>query len=199
MIDTPPSRIRQRLLMLSVVLSLVLITAATSPSASPIGDFAAPWPKQMTRELAGTVVEDSEQRGRVAQDQIKSWTKAQLTEALTARLANQTHVIYQPGYAVYIEYTGDDGSVLMWFPGNRNVVHGIWKIVDRDGTPQACYHYLNSHNAVTGAFESTECIDPAQTMAAMGVLAARTGDIYNLRSGNIPYRKGQMDLPELPN
>ena len=195
MIDTPPSRRGQRLKLLGMVLSLMLTTAATDA----IADFTTPWPKQMTRELASKVVEDSEQHERVAKVLIKGWTDAQLTEALTARLANQTHVIYQPGYAVYIEFTGDDGTVLMWFPGNRNVVHGIWKIVDRNGTPEACYHYLNSHNAVTGEFENTECIDPAQTIAAMGVLAARTGDIYNLRSGNIPYRKETTDIPALPN
>jgi len=195
-----------------MALSLLLVTSATGatgpttgptttgPTATgPIADFATPWPKQMTRELTDKVVADSEQRARDAETQIKGWTKAQLAEALTARLANQTHVIYQPGYTVYVEYTGDDGTVLMWFPGNRNVVHGIWKIVDRDGTSKACYHYLNSHNAVTGEFESTECIDPAQTMAAMGVLASRTGDIYNLRSGNIPYKKPAMDIPALPN
>ena len=195
MFNTPPSRRGQRLKLLGMVLSLVLTTAATDT----IGDFASPWPKQMTRELASKVVADSEARQRVAREQIRGWSDVQLTEALTARLANQTHVIYQPGFGVYVEYSGADGQVLMWFQKNPHVVHGTWAVVSKFGKPRVCFHYFNSTNYVTHEYEPTECIDPEQDIAAMGVLAARTGDIYNLASGSIPYRKEAMDIPALPN
>ncbi len=195
MSDTNPSRGGQRFKLPGMVLCLVLTTAATDA----IGDFASPWPKQMTRELASKVATDSEAREHVAREQIKGWTDTQLTEALTARLANQTHVLYQPGFGVYVEYTSADGQVLMWFQNNPHVVHGTWAAVNIFGKPRVCFHYFNSTNYVTHEYEPTECIDPEQDIAAMGVLAARTGDIYNLASGKIPYRKAAMDIPALPN
>ena len=86
----------------------------------------------------------------------------------------------------------------MWFQKNPHVVHGTWAVVNKFGKPRACYHYFNSTDYVTHEYEPTECIEPAQDIAAMGVLAVRTGDIFNLRSGKIPYLKGAMDIPALP-
>lgn len=86
----------------------------------------------------------------------------------------------------------------MWFPGNTVVVKGIWGVREIHNVPRACFHYFNSVNAVTGEFESTECIKPVQTLSEEYVIDKRPGDAFNLLSDKIPYRKDVFSIPDWP-
>ena len=134
----------------------------------------------------------------VVQARILHETPAQITEELNASLSDRTKIIYTPGYGVYVEYSAADGRDRMWFPRNPHVVEGHWGVKTVGGGPRACFHYLKSHDAMTGEFEPTECIDPAETLANMGVIDTRPGDAFGLLSGAIPYVKDPGEVPAWP-
>lgn len=155
-------------------------------------------PATMDRATAEKIITDSIRRQDEAAAMIKDWPAPKLADALNAKLNGRTAVIFQPGHGVYVEFTGSDGQVLMWYSGNRKIVHGTWAVVPMNGQPRACYHYLQSTNPVSHVYEPTECIEPSQTMAEMGVITARQGDVFNLASDKVPYVKAPMDIPRLP-
>ena len=121
-----------------------------------------------------------------------------ITAALTATLADRTKIFFQPGYGVFVEYTTADGRDRMWFPRNPHVVVGTWAIRTMDGAPRACFHYLKSHDAVTGTYEPTECSDAMQTLAGMGLIDERAGDAFGLLSDRIPWTKEPREVPAWP-
>lgn len=173
-------------------LAALLCLATTARAADPA------LPATMDRPLAEKIVTESIRRQDETAATIRDWPAAKLADALTTRLNGRTAVIFQPGHGVYVEFTGSDGQVLMWYSGNRKIVHGTWAVVAMNGQPRACYHYLQSTNPVTHVYEPTECIEPSQTLAEMGVIASRQGDVFNLASDKVPYVKAPMDIPRLP-
>ncbi len=181
--------------MIKSVFPGVLVGLISFAGVALAEDKAITVPATMDKAFAERIISESVQRQNEAKNTIKDWSAAQLSEALTARLKGRTAVVFQPGHGVYAEFTSDDGLVFMWYSGNRRVVHGTWAVVAMGGQPRACYHYLQSTNPVTHVYEPTECIDPTQTMAEMGVIASRQGDIFNLRSDKVPYVKEPLDIP----
>ncbi|WP_353227476.1 hypothetical protein [Novosphingobium sp.] len=135
---------------------------------------------------------------RATKERLKTLSSAQIADALRENLSDVTKIIFQKGYGVFVEYTAADGQDRMWFPGNTGVIRGIWGVRDRNGRPTACFHYLKSVNAVTGEFESTECVPPEQTLGESVVIEKRHGDVFNLLSDRIPYRKAPLDVPAWP-
>jgi len=178
-----------------LVMLIGLLPMAHAACADVVSD---PLPTSMGKSFIKKVITESIQRQGDTINLIKAWPDAQISEALTAKLKDRTAIIFEPGHGVFVEFTGSDGTVLMWYPGNRHVVHGTWAVMAMNGRPEACYHYLDSTNPVTHVYEPTECIDPSQTIAEMGVIASRTGDIFNLHSDTLPYVKGTLDIPRLP-
>ncbi len=139
---------------MSMILSLLL--SAASP-ALPTGDFQTPLPRKLDKMTAIAFEEFGRERIRQTIPIIQGWTADQVTVALKATLTDTTAIIYQRGHGVYVEYTAVDGSVLMWYPYNGNIVRGRWGVqADSSGMPQACYHYANSVNPVSGVFEPTD-------------------------------------------
>ena len=63
--------------------------------------------------------------------QLAGLSGQQVSDALKANLANKTKIIFQKGYGVFVEYSSADGQDRMWFPGNQDVVKGIWGVRDR--------------------------------------------------------------------
>ena len=129
---------------------------------------------------------------------LRRLSNADIHAALIDNLTDKTKIIYQKGYGVYVEYSAPDGSDRMWFFSNPNVVRGVWGVPDTSGKPRACFHYFNSHNYVTGEFESTECISAEQTLSNADVISEKTGDVFGLMSGKVPYVKSAMDVPAWP-
>ncbi len=152
----------------------------------------------LSPEGAHKVTELGKQKQSEAKKTLKTLSSEEIRAALNDNLKDKTKIIYQKGYGVYVEYSAPDGSDRMWFPGNRGAVRGVWGLRDMSGKPHACFHYFNSRNYVTGEFESTECIDPEVTLGNADVIDEKTGDVFNLMPGQIPYVKSSMDVPTWP-
>ncbi|AVX02782.1 hypothetical protein MXMO3_00234 [Maritalea myrionectae] len=62
-----------------------------------------------------------------------------------------TVMSYQKPYGTQIEYFTPGGKTFLWYPGNRDVVRGEWKVgTGKDGYPQTCFRYqANSVNPFT--------------------------------------------------
>lgn len=64
-----------------------------------------------------------------------------------AGLANTTQMSYSPGHGTQVEYMAADGSTWLWYPGNKSILPGQWKV----SGGQLCFRYGgNSFNPVTG-------------------------------------------------
>ena len=181
-----------------MMIRTMVLAGALLASPALAQDVPAPLPAKIDQPLANRIISQSMQRRSETEALITNWTAARLTEELTTRLKDRTAILFQPGHGVYVEYTAADGRVFMWYSGNRRAVHGTWSVVAFGGHPQACFHYAESTNPVTQVYEPTECPDASQTLADMGVIASRQGDVFNLRSDKLPFVKGPLDIPALP-
>jgi hypothetical protein len=128
---------------------------------------------------------------------VAAMTAEQLGVAMEAAVKDRTIVYYQPGHGVFVEHTSADGKVFMWYPRNRKIVYGTWGLRDFGG-PKLCYKYLASVHGVTGEYEPTECIPPAQKLIGAEILDSCSGDPFGLAAGKIPYSKTAFDVPEWP-
>jgi hypothetical protein len=64
-----------------------------------------------------------------------------------ADFVNKTRVSFGPGHGTQVSYMRSDGAVFLWYPGNRVVLRGDWRI--QDG--RVCFRYgANTYNPVTG-------------------------------------------------
>ena len=175
--------------------ALIALVLSLPPIAVAAQDAS---PATLSREDAHRMSSLAGAKTRAAKERIARLSSEELSAALTANLADVTKIIYQDGYGVYVEYSAADGRDRMWFPGNVGVVRGVWGVREMHGAPRACFHYFNSRNAVTGEFESTECIAPEQTLGGGDVIDQRPGDVFNLLSDRIPYRKDANSIPAWP-
>lgn len=178
--------------MKAVVVAIIL---GLGPIAALAKDAS---PRVLTKEDANKMASLGGTKEKAARATLKTLSKQQLSAALSEKLSDVTAIVYQRGYGVYIEYTAADGRDRMWFPGNTGVVSGIWGVREIRNGPRACFHYFNSVDAVTGEFESTECIAPVKTLSESDVIDRRSGDVFNLLSGRIPYRKDMFSIPAWP-
>ncbi|WP_443750825.1 hypothetical protein [Asticcacaulis solisilvae] len=160
--------------------------------------FAGDGAKTLSDADAKAFAEASRQKQFDEQAVVAAMSDADVRAALTANVADKTKIFYQAGYGVFVEYSAADGSDRMWFPKNHAVVKGIWGIRVMDGKTKACFHYFNARNTVTGEFEGTECISPAQTLSGADVLEMRSGDVFGLMKDKLPYVKSAMDVPLWP-
>jgi hypothetical protein len=174
---------------------LVAVILSLAPLAAAAQD---PSPTTLSKGDARGISTLARVKQHAAKERIAGLSKAELSAALTANLSDVTKIIYQDGYGVYVEYSAADGRDRMWFPGNVGVVKGVWGVREMGGGPRACFHYFNSRNAVTGEFESTECVPPEQTLGNGDVIDQRPGDAFNLLSDHIPYRKAPLSVPAWP-
>lgn len=137
----------------------------------------------------------SNQKKRVA-----TMSEADVIAAIRQNLTGTTKIIYQKHFGVYVEYTAPDGSDRMWSPGNSSIVKGIWGIrtTFSDEIPRACFRYFNTKHISTGDFYADECVDTAGTLTNSDAISVVSGDIFNLMSDQVPYVKGEMEVPALP-
>lgn len=118
--------------------------------------------------------------------------------------SNRTKLSYSSGHGTQVEYSSADGRVFLWYPGNRAVVSGRWRveeigpvIVRQEGNPaepgkprklaKVCFQYgPNTYNPVTqhqgGGWECTLYGSLKATARE-----SRSGDVFNLANGKIPF------------
>lgn len=107
--------------------------------------------------------------------------QAQLRQHISGKTA-VTYMGMQHG--TQIEYLDPDGGAHLWYPGNRIVLHGEWKI-DSVGTGSGiCYRYgANTYNPATGqSGGSWQCSNAHNS--EFFVVDRVTGDPFQLRSAD---------------
>ncbi len=175
-------------------LALLVLLAGPVAAAAP----QLPLPLQISAADAELIEREGLERSRLTVRAMRGWEASHVQVALKAALADVTRVIYQRGHGVYVEYTMADGKLLMWYPGNRRLVEGIWAVRDVEGLPRACFSYRNAVNPVTHVFNPTECVNPVQTLAESGTIARGIGDVFGLSANGLPFAKAAMDVPAWP-
>jgi len=177
---------------------LVALGACASDPAPPAAP-AVLARSEMTQEQQAAFLAGARTRMDEAAAKVRGMAKAEIVSGMTGAVSNQTHLILQQGHGVYLEYTDAQGRLFMWYPGNKNVVSGTWKVMDTYSPPRTCFKYLNAVHGVTGQYEPNECVPPEQVIGRPYDLGVRAGDPFNLASGKIPYVKSKSDVPAWPN
>jgi hypothetical protein len=104
--------------------------------------------------------------------------------AFAASLSNVTIMTYSPGHGTQVEYFDKAGNTFLWYPGNRGVVRGKWKLEGTD----LCFSYRgNSYNPVTGHRGSGwECMPLA--LQQKSIVDRAKGDAFGLSTGTLPFQ-----------
>ena len=171
-----------------LVLLTTLVGCATDPRNA----------NQMSFEQALAFERQSSGKLRVAREELREMSREEVKTRLLAELTDVTTIVKQTGHGIYVEYTAPDGRLYMWYPGNFVTVSGTWGIADDYSTPRACFKYFGAYHGVTGEFEPNECVSAAQTLSGAFVVDKRTGDVFGLSTGGIPYQKSAGNLPPWP-
>lgn len=134
---------------------------------------------------------------------MRATSEVPLDEA-AAFYADRTQVSYDmyigKTHGTQIEYTTADGQAHLWYPGNRRILHGRWK-VEKDGAKTVvCFAYnTNGINPLTGhQGPDFEC-GPVHNQRYW-VMDAVPGDLFNLANSNIVLKPLAKDAvkPYMP-
>ena len=106
------------------------------------------------------------------------------TPALAAPyFANHTLMTFDPGHGTQVEYYDNAGHSWLWYPGNRAVLPGAWKLQGAN----LCFNYgPQSYNPVTKQVGGWEC-EPLKAQKQYVVESAK-GDVFHLKgAGRVPF------------
>lgn len=106
-----------------------------------------------------------------------------------AQISNRTLLFYDSAHGTQVEYFGSNGVSFLWYPGNRVVVQGRWKIATGENKVQnICFSYgENTYNPVTGHRGSGWQCRPLGNFFVHFVEDAR-GDVFGLaKRQQVPY------------
>lgn len=94
--------------------------------------------------------------------------------------AGVTFVHYNRGHGTQVEYMAKNGKAHLFYPGNKIVLHGRWKLerTDKPKVFNLCFSYPNSYNPLTGHTVGWEC-QPAG-FALTDVVDSVDGDVLGL-------------------
>lgn len=100
---------------------------------------------------------------------------------------NVTIMTYDPGHGTQVEYYDASGHTWLWYPGNRVVLPGEWKIEPMGGHQLICFRYgANTYNPVTGSRgKQWECMPLGN--AEQAVVERKKGDVFGLSTGKLPF------------
>jgi hypothetical protein len=112
-------------------------------------------------------------------------TAAQIRSAY----AGKTRMTYSSQHGTQVEYVAPDGRNFLWYPGNRTVLPGRWKVdVDPDDPDETslCQLYpSSSYNPVTQTFGgSWECEDARHALSR--TRETLSGDPFGLARRRAP-------------
>lgn len=140
---------------------------------------------------------------------------AETVQSLNSSLSGQTVHWYDKSHGNQIEYLAENGRMYLWYPNNRRVVQGAWKVQpgktcgpDSEGylrctssrKPDLCFKYPSkTRNPVTGQTGgSWECLPWQYHRKAL--VGMKSGDVFNLAlSRKVPFRlkRKRMTLKEI--
>ncbi len=99
-------------------------------------------------------------------------------------VAGNTIVFYESSHGIQVEYYSPAGKAYLWYPGNRSVVRGKWKISNGS---TICYKYGgNTYNPVTNTRGGSWECNSIQVHSRTKKFSCK-GDVFSLSSGRIPY------------
>lgn len=99
-----------------------------------------------------------------------SAASAQEAANIRSAYAGKTRMTYSSGHGTQVEYVAPDGRSFLWYPGNRTVLPGRWKLdIDADDPDDIslCQLYpSSSYNPVTHTYGgSWECEDARRSLS----------------------------------
>lgn len=106
--------------------------------------------------------------------------------------AGATFLHWDKGHGYQVAYYGAK-HVWLWYPGNKAALRGDWAQEKIAGEYYLCFTYpRSSFNPVTGVLGGQKECQP-QAVLERHLAAAKTGDVFGLSSGSVPYvlRKGR--------
>ena len=123
----------------------------------------------------------------------------QVQDTKAAKLAypvsGTTYLIRSPGHGYQVNYL-ENGKGWLWYPGNKAVVSEVWKIEQIGTRSLMCWlHPASTVNPVIGARGGKFICEPIDGIRA-AIVAAETGDIFELKSGKAPYVLQRNKAPE---
>ena len=97
-----------------------------------------------------------------------------------AKFVDQTRISFSPGHGTQVSYMRPDGTVFLWYPGNRVVVRGRWLIESRAKSAYLCFQYgADTYNPVTNQSGTSWSCQQAGVFARITVDRVR-GDLFGL-------------------
>ena len=102
-----------------------------------------------------------------------------------------TYLSFSRKHGYQVNYL-EDGAGWLWYPGNNTVVREEWKIETVQGFEYICWkHPFHTFNPATlrrgGDFQCEPIEGPQSSLVSF-----RSGDIFDLKSGNVPYVLGSV-------
>lgn len=99
------------------------------------------------------------------------------TAIAAPRLGGQTQLSFDPGHGMQVEYLGTDGRSWLWYPGNKVVLAGAWRLDEGD----ICFRYgANTFNPVTDQRGgSWDCVP--YELYRTTIVESRKGDTFALK------------------
>lgn len=138
-------------------------------------------------------------------------------EQATQVLAGTTHRAYMHAHGTQVTYFAPDGRVFLWYPGNRRVLSGRWKValyqdligatppiaeqmrayhlqmplaaVERFDSNYVCFQYESSFNPAMwpGVAQRWECADVTEYVR-LGTVQREPGDLFGLAARHeVPF------------
>jgi len=107
-----------------------------------------------------------------------------------------TYLSFSKAHGFQVNYLGSGGKAWLWYPGNTAGVPEEWKRSTVGNTPAVCWrHPRASYNPVTKTSGGDFACE-ALSFAQKTIIARLQGDVYNLASGAIPYRRSRCAAPD---
>lgn len=202
--------VKKRAVALASILLGALLSAAQAPTDASSREQAAAKAKteRESRGVFNSAKLDDERKiidFTYGSPERKVMSFTEFEAFVRARLAGNT-LAFQDFRGAQIEYYSPDGRVWLWYPGNKRAVPGRYYTKQVDGPVNAfgdrpavliCFDYgPNSYNPTSGKVGGEEC-DAAYAYIA-SIRGRRSGDVFNLASGNVPSVMSARRPPRWP-
>jgi hypothetical protein len=176
----------------------VLLTLTLAGCVAQDGTMAADGGSRPSAVQTPTgAVQDRSAHQSVAE---KIATITQSQQSLRNFIQNTTLVSWDNSHGTQVEYLGPDGQIYLWYPGNRVVVPGKWKVATASQGTSVCFVYgPNTYNPVTKSMGGQWRCIPSGIYIFL-TTAVVSGDVFRLSSGEIPFvisGRANLSLPEL--
>lgn len=153
---------------LSIALAAFLMGCAASDQPRDISERRAEWAAEIATYPPQTFTKDG----------------------LRAHYADTTTLDYSVSHGTQIAHLAADGTVYLWYPGNRAILRGEWKTeapANGSAFAQICFRYgANTFNPVTQRSGGTyDCVNADLYIIYEDEYAK--GDPYALSTGRLPF------------